>query len=195
MKYLLPLLLVLSACASTQVQKNGMTSITNDQYLDILEDNSDRIQSYSGFYNTLDVRGTINNSQVAQAQLLQNRRIYEWTEEKFNSEKALAETRLSKSADFFVSFFTPEKKNDDLIKVNTTWRLFLDVDGRRYEGKAIRMKLPMPEIEGVYPYHNRFATPYTISFPVSMRSIEGKDSTLTITGPVGTGIMKFKAIQ
>lgn len=194
MRYLLGLVFVslLSACASYEVTPSGRTLRTADEYMDILEQNSDKLRTYSGFYNVLDVEGLALNSKVAAAQLDQSTRLYQWTDSKFEEEKVKFEQRLSKQSEFFISFFTPERKNDDLFKADTVWRIFLDTDGRRFEGKATRIKVPLAEIQGLYPFHNRFATPYTFTFPVPMRSIEGKEMKVTITGPVGSGSLIFK---
>ncbi|UXR64498.1 hypothetical protein EZJ49_15625 [Bdellovibrio bacteriovorus] len=195
MRQLFSLILItlLSACASTyEVTPSGRTLRTSDQYMEVLEQHSDKIRSYSGFYNVLDVEGVALNSKVAAAQLDQNMRLYQWTEERYQEEKVKFEQRLSKQAEFFVSFFTPERKNDDLFKDTTMWRIFLDVDGRRFEGKATRVKLPLAEIQGIYPFHNRFATPYIFTFPVPMLSVEGKEMKLTMTGPVGSGTLTIQ---
>lgn len=184
MKYFLTsLFLILSACATTP---KGIVD-----YDQVIEENSDKIRRYSGFYNTIDMEATVINSKVAAAQLQQSVNLYQWDDKKVAEEKANFENRLSKESEIFLSFFTPDRKNDDLFKNNTMWKIFLDVDGKRYEGKARKIKLQVVEIQGLYPYHNRFYTPYSLTFPVSMRSIEGKPMKLTLTGPVGSGSLEF----
>lgn len=192
MKYLLLAFLFLSACATNyEVTPAGHTIKTAGDYASVIEKNSDKVRRYSGFYNTLEMEGTVLNSAVSQAQLEQASMLYQWDEKKFADEKAKVEDRLSKQTDFFLSFYTPERKNDDLSKPNTMWKVFLDVEGRRYEGKVTKIKLQLAEIEGLYPYHNRFYSPYSVTFPVTMRSIEGKPLKLTVTGAVGSGVLEF----
>lgn len=191
MKYLLLLSLVLTACASYEVTPSGHTVKTTGEYIPVIEKNSDKIRRYSGFYNTLDMEATLIRSEVAQAQLEQSALLYQWDENKFAEEKKKFEARLSKESEVFLSFYTPERKNDTLYKPDSIWKLFLDVDGKRYEGKATKIKLPLIEIEGLYPYHNRFYTPYSVVFPVPMRSIEGKPVKLTVTGAVGSAVLNF----
>lgn len=193
MKYLLVLfVLTFSACASYEVTPSGRTTRTVEDYMTVIEEHSDKIRRYSGFYNTLDIEGTLITSEVAEAQLAQNGMLYQWDETRAAEEKAKFEARLSRESEVFLSFFTPERKNDDLFKKNTMWKVFLDVDGKRYEGTAKKIKLQLAEIEGMYPYHNRFYTPYSVIFPVPMRSIDGKPAKLTLTGVVGSGELIFK---
>lgn len=191
MKYLLGFFLFLSACASYEVTPSGNTLRTTGSYMDVIEKYTDKTRRYSGFYNTMDMEATVINSSVAEAQLGQSSMLYQWDDKKFAEEKAKYEARLNKETEIFLSFFTPEKKNDDLFKENTIWKIFLDVDGKRFEGKAKKIKLQLAEIEGLYPYHNRFYTPYSVTFPIPMKSIEGKALKMTITGAVGSGELNF----
>lgn len=191
MKYLLGFFLFLSACASYEVTPSGNTLRTTGNYMDVIEKYTDKTRRYSGFYNTMDMEATVINSSVAEAQLGQSSMLYQWDDKKFAEEKAKYEARLNKETEIFLSFFTPEKKNDDLFKENTIWKIFLDIDGKRFEGKAKKIKLQLAEIEGLYPYHNRFYTPYSVTFPIPMKSIEGKALKMTITGAVGSGELNF----
>lgn len=192
MKYLLSLFLVLSACASHQTAPAGTASPGSLDYLDVVEKHSDKVRRYSGFYNTLDIEATALNSLMAQAQLTRQAELMQWDEKRAGEEKIKFENRLNKEAEFFLSFFTPERKNDDLFKPDSMWKIFLDVEGRRYEGKVTKIKAQLVEIQALYPYHNRFYTPYTLTFPVPMRSIENKPLKVTITGAVGSGTLEFK---
>lgn len=191
MKYLIALVLFLSACASQQKNPNDNLGDGPTTYLDIIEKNSDKIRRYSGFYNTLDIEATALTSKMAEAQLAHQANLYQWDEKKSADEKAKFETRLNKETEFFFSFFTPERKNDDLYKPNSMWKIFLDVDGKRFEGKVSKNKMQLAEIQVLYPYHNRFYSPYTLIFNVPMRSIEGKPMKLTFTGAVDSGTLDF----
>lgn len=184
--------LILASCASQELVRGGRPLISKSNYVDLIYDNTQKDIKYSGLYNTLEVQATPFTSQVAQGQLDYQTHIYQWDENKFSTESAAYETRLNREAEFFISFFTPEKKNDDLTKPNSVWKVFLDVDGRRYEGQVKKVHSLLAEIQGFYPYHNRFSTPYSVIFPVPMKSIESKPMTLTLTGPIAAGILKFE---
>jgi hypothetical protein len=191
MRYFIALFLLLTSCASQEVTpiQNSMKSTQN--YAEVIDQYSEKVRTYSGFYNTMDIEGTILNSNVAKAQLDMQASIYQWDQKKSADEKAKFENRLSQETELFLSFFTPDKKNDDLSKNKTIWRFFLDLNGHRYEGKVTKIKLPLSEIQSLYPYHNRFYTPYSIKFPVSIRSIESKPIEVTLTGAVSAGALTF----
>lgn len=191
MKYLLSLCLLLTACASQQTSSTAARTLSADEYHDIVEKYSDKVRRYSGFYNTLDIESTVLNSTMAQAQLARQAELSQWDEKRASDERAKIESRLGKETEFFLSFFTPERKNDDLFKPNSMWKIFLDVEGRRYEGKVSKVKLQLVEVQSLYPYHNRFYSPYMVTFPVPMRSIDGKPLKITITGPVDSGTLEF----
>lgn len=189
--FLLVTVMSLMACASYEVTPTGHTMKTTTNYMEVIEKHSDSVRLYSGFYNILDMEATLITSSVAEAQISQSTMLYQWDEPRIKEEKEKFENRLSREAEMFLSFYVPERKQDDLFRPNTIWRIFLDVDGKRYQGKASRIKLQLVEIEGLYPYHNRFYSPYSVIFPVSMRSIEGKPMKVTVTGAVGSGVLEF----
>ncbi|MBL7556102.1 MAG: hypothetical protein JNM24_09790 [Bdellovibrionaceae bacterium] len=169
-----------------------MKLISESDYYDTVKKNSRHQQIYSGLYNSIDMTAAVINTEVSEAQVDQMARVFIWDENKYTQEKAAADGKLRKEAEFFVSFFTPERKHDDLNKNKTLWKIFLDVDGKRYEGKTTKIKLLTEELQSIYPFHNRFSTPYSIVFPIPMKNIEKANSLkLTITGPVGTSTVDF----
>lgn len=191
MKNLLILFLFLSACTSNKIIPDHTAANVSSEYMGIVEKYSDKARRYSGFYNTLDIEATIVNSQVAQAQLTLKKELSQWDETKVADEKFKIENKLNKETEIFLSFFTPERRNNDLLKANTMWKLFLDVDGKRYEGKVTKLKTELVEIQALYPYHNRFYTPYIVTFPVPLKTIESKAMTFTITSAVDSATLNF----
>lgn len=191
MKYIFSLALLLAGCASYEVTPTGRALRTENQYFEIVEKNSDRTTKYSGLYNLLEMQATVLNSEVTEGQLDQLTRFYLWDDAKFQQEKSKRETKLSSETEFFLSFYTPERKNDDLQKDTSLWRTFLDVDGKRYQGKVTRIKSSLAELVSLYPTHNRFFTAYQLIFPIPVKSIEGKEMMITVTGPVGSGTLHF----
>ena len=176
----------LLGCQNTRELSTGLKVMTVDEYENIIDNNSDHKSMYDGLYNTLQLYATLINPTVARAQLDQNARLFLWDKEKFETEAKKAEEDLAKETKVFVSLYTPDRKHDDLNKSKTLWKFFLDVNGKRYEGKATKIKLLVTEIQGLYPYHTRFATPYNLTFPVSAKFIEKENIRLVMTGPVGS---------
>lgn len=195
MKYLLSLSLLLgltlSACVSYEVTPENRTQRITGDYVSVIEKHTDKARRYSGFYNTLEIEATMITSEVAKAQLEQSVELYQWDDKRLAEEKGKFENRLNNETEVFLSFFTPERKNDNLSKPNSIWKIFLDVGGKRYEGKATKIKLSLSELESFYPFHNRFYTPYSVTFPVPVRAIETKPMKFTITGAVGSATLNF----
>lgn len=195
MKFLVSLFIftLMASCSSKSIAPSPtMKLISESDYQQTIKKNARQEQVYSGLYNAIDMTGMIINSEVSEAQVDQMARVYIWDENKYTQEKVKSEDKLRKESEFFVSFFTPERKHDDLHKNKTLWKIFLDVDGKRFEGKVSKVKLLTEEIQSLYPFHNRFSTPYSIVFPVAMKQIEQSASIkLTITGPVGSSTVDF----
>lgn len=179
------------SCASHTVTPEGITVISAAEYERIVEQNTQNTEKYQGLYNTLNVTGTFLTTKMAQAQLEQSARLYLWNKEKFEKESRERMGTLEQKTQFFVSFFTPERKNDNLSKSKSIWKVFLDVGGKRYEGKVEKIKQLTAEIQSHYPYHTRWNTPYVITFDIPVRTVESLPADLTLTGSVDQAILKF----
>lgn len=182
----------LTSCASKQEQNSaGAPTLSQSQYEDVIERHTERAETYSGLHNVIQAQATLLRTPVLEAQLKQMSRLYEWDSEKFSQERQKKFENKNSNTEVFLSFYTPEKKHDDLHKNQTLWKIFLDVGGRRQEGTAKKIKLLTNEVQGLYPFHNRFATAYILSFPVSLDTADNQSAKLTITGTPGSAQMNF----
>lgn len=193
MKYLGILLttLLVTACASTSVNKSGVILMSEAAYNATVDKWSDHIEDYNGLNNTVTIMATILNPEMVMAQVDQNGRLFQWDQITYDNEKKKAENQMATQTEVFVSFYSPERKWDDLYKSKTLWKVFLDVNGQRYEGKVSKIKLISREIEKLYHYHTNFATPYMITFPVSANSVGTNPARLVFTGAVGSVTLSF----
>jgi hypothetical protein len=187
-------IIVLSGCATPTRNEGSKPSLParNLDYAKVIEYYSAGKAAYSGFYNSFEFEGTIHNATVDRAITDQQAKFYEWEESKTQAElQKRAEERATKTT-FFVSFFTPDTKNDNLSKDNSIWRVFLDVGGKRYAGKATKIRKLLTDLITTYFYHNRWSTAYLIEFSVPTREVEFQSSSLTITGPLGAKTVIFQ---
>jgi hypothetical protein len=190
-------LLVFSSlgCTTPYHNPNLPNLATSSEYYSAAEDSSGRSKVYDGFMQTMELSATLLNTRTARLQVEHKARIYQWPAEQYSNNKSEVETSLSRETKVFLSFFVPERKHDDLHKPRTLWKIFLDAGGRRYEGRAERMKTILAEVQSLYPNHTRFQTPYIVTFQVPMSQVENSDSKLTLTGPVGSTSIQFKPAQ
>lgn len=182
-------------CATRETSSTGLELMSAGEVDRVIDRSTVRSQNYEGLYNTLDLTATLRNAPVRRAQLEQQARIYQWDRNKFQSEVAASDAKARNETEVFLSFYTPEKKNDDLNKKNTQWKVFLEADGRRWEGKVVKIRQSVPEIQGWYPYYTRFSTPYVVTFTVAAPDVETKTSKLVVTGPMGTATLSFAAVS
>lgn len=185
------LAILIMGCASRSVSPSGRSLLSESEYNDIIYKNSDSVRKYSGFSNTLDVHATLLTPEVVRAQNDNSVRMLMWDEQKAQEELNKELQKQQTSTEVYLSFYVPDRRFDDLWKEKTTWRVFLDVSGRRVEGKPTKLRLPLQQLIAYYPYHNRFYSPYMISFPVPASTLENHKVTLTITGVSGGGTLEF----
>lgn len=185
------LVFCITGCVTTLKTQPGIPDISSSDYESLLEKKTKKLEVYDGLYNKLTVQATWIDSEFSLANLSQSARISQWDETKYKEEKANVISRHASTTEFFLSFYTPERKNDNLSSSKSMWKIFLEIDGKRFEGKATKIKLELPQIQALYPYHNRWSTPYMLNFPISTGLSENKKVTLTITGPVGVAQLEY----
>lgn len=191
----LSLAFALMSCSLRPTAPEGLNLITEGEYHNIVDQYTQRSQKYAGLYNTMDVTATLVNSAVARGQVDQKARLLQWSPAQYSSEMEKIKKDLKNETAVFVSFYTPDKKNDDLQKMTTQWRIYLEAEGRRWEPKVIRIRQPVAETQGLYAYHTRFSTAYMMTFPVATTSVEGVNSKFIITGPLGISTLEYKPVD
>lgn len=189
-----------SSCSTEQVKETTRPTEGNvpqaaDLYAAAIEKYSAGDTEYSGFYNAFEYKATLLNAPIRDVLLEKQANYYQWDQSKLMTERQKSLQELSSQTDIFVSFYTPTRQNDNLADSKTIWKVYLDAGGRRYEGKARKSKALFTELIALYPYHTRWNTPYTLTFPVPTTAIEAQESKLTITGPLGTREVQFPAVH
>lgn len=191
----------LSGCSTTgQIAEStqptqGTSPKVEKNFEKLVENYSAGDSEYSGFYNNFEYKATLLNAPVREALLARQSAQYQWDREKLLTEKEKASQEMANETEVFLSFFTPDRQNDNLTDAKSIWRVYLDVAGRRYQGKPSRVRTLLAELQSLFPYHTRWNTPYSVSFPVPTSAIETQPSVLTITGPLGTRSISFKAVE
>ncbi len=195
-------LIFIGACASSdkagepggsnQMLPKGSTS---NPYLLVLEPFSAGEAEYDGLYNQFTYRATLVNSPVREALLLKEAEYFKWDPQQLFDAKAKAQEKMATSTEVFMSFFTPERQNDNLTDSKSIWRVYLDLNGKRYEGVPRKARKAFAEIQALYPYHTRWNTPYLVDFPVPTLQAQGGVATYIVTGPLGAQEIKIPAVE
>jgi len=192
---------LLAACATSGMDQqkappsfNTQTPYSQD-YNAYIERFSEGEVEYAGLYNNFEYKATLLNSNIREALVWKQGHYYEWNEAQVSQAREKSNQEMSSQTKIFMAFFTPNPKNDNLADSKTIWRIYLDCAGRRYEGKATRLRLLLAELQALYPYMTRWATPYELTFDVPTSAIEKEPSSLTITGPLGARVVNFKPLN
>ncbi len=180
------------SCATSLPMPVGVKELSPSDYENLIQQKTKKVEIYLGLENKLTVAATRLDSEVTEGTLSHSARLAQWEEPKYKEERFKIVTKHTDRTEFFVSFYTPERKLADLANTKNLWKIYMDVNGQRYEGKATKMKQLLSEIQALYPHHNRWSTPFVISFPVSTALTENKPAVITLTGAVGSAQLKFE---
>lgn len=189
----------LIGCSSAQLRDvappaEGGQPKVSESYAETIKRFSDGQSEYNGFYNSFEYRATLLNTVIRSALLSKQAEHYLWDSEKLAKERERSLQEMSSQTDVFLSFYTPVRTNDNLTGSKSIWKVYLEVGGRRYQGTPKKVRTLLAELQALYPYHTRWNTPYTVTFPVPTTAIENQASVLTITGPLGTRTVTFPAV-
>ena len=180
------------SCATSLPMPVGVKELSPSDYENLIQQKTKKVEIYLGLENKLTVAATRLDSEVTEGTLSHSARLAQWEEPKYKEERFKIVTKHTDRTEFFVSFYTPERKLADLANTKNLWKIYMDVNGQRYEGKATKVKQLLSEIQALYPHHNRWSTPFMISFPVSTALTENKSAVITLTGAVGSAQLKFE---
>lgn len=154
-----------------------------------------RAEYYEGFINIFQFHATILNSDVLKAQLKKKSESYDYDSAQIKKEEEEIDKSLKAETNLFLSFFSPDPKIDDLSKAQTVWRIFLDVNNKRYQGSVKKYLAPMSDQVLLFPYHTRFSTAYVVHFNIPAIYIQDYPMQLTITGTAGSKTVSFPAMK
>lgn len=178
-------------CATQMPMPAGIQELSPSDYEKLIDRKTQRVEIYEGLQNKLTVAATWLDSEMSNGTLSHSARLAQWQEPKYKEERYKVVSRHTDRTEFFVSFYTPERKLADLANKKNLWKIYLDIGGQRFEGTATKVKQMFTEIQAIYPQHDRWSTPFIVSFPVSTALTENKEATLTMTGAVGSAQLKF----
>lgn len=188
---LLVLGVFISGCSSSS--KVGETPIGNleaipedSEYLKLVDQNTREAFGYNGLANVFEIRALALNERVVAAQVRRKSQQFQWSEEQTRREFEKANQSASSQLQFFISFFTPDGNHNDLSNSSTLWKVFLDVNGKRYSASVEKAPGKLTELQNLFPFHNQFSNGYFATVLAPRSLIEQGAFKLTITGPVAT---------
>lgn len=188
---LFTLTLNLVSCSTAPLLPAGIPSMSDSQYETLVTSKTKRAEVYSGFYNKVTVSATLVDHEMALGMLTQKAKVSQWDLKTYEEQKKSLLNEINQKTQFFVSFFTPERRYDNLNSSQPSWTIYLDVNGQRYVGTASKIKAFLNDLVLVYPEHNQWSTPYKVEFTIPSQQVEGKKMTFIITGTEGTVSLDF----
>ncbi len=184
-----------AACTSTPpvVDENKSVSAMSDaEYAALLQKKTVHDRKYEGFYQIFEASALLLNLEVQDILLTRQIHFNQWVPEKIRTEREKTNQLNATQTRVILSFFSPDFQYDDLAKTNSVWHLYLEVGTARYEAKVKKVSSKLVEVKTLYPFHNRFSTPYELTFMVPVAQVEQNPVSLTLTSTLGSSTMKFK---
>ena len=188
---------LLSFCSSapkTYDSRNITQAIPQSEYSDQLERFTKSDENYRGFYNAYQVSVTMLNSLVESNVIQQKGYYFQWDKSKTRTEREKMFQEHSSKSKFLLVFFTPERKDNNLEKINTIWKVYLQVNGQRFLGSVKKMNVIYSQFVQLYPHFTRWNKAYEVTFDIPMNEVETQPSSIVVTSSLGSSKFNFESI-
>lgn len=185
---------LLSACASTRPMGADIgPRLDKAEYQKKMWERTQVDKRYDGFHQLYETYVTLIDSGVQSLVLQKKSDLFQWDQAKAQKEREKMFQENSSATEFFLVMYTPNRKLTDLHRGNSMWKIYLEVNGERYESKVKKIKGHLENIQSIYPSLNRFSVPYKVSFNVPLGVAEVANSKFILTSALGTTELVFKA--
>lgn len=188
----LKVLLSLSMLFTLSCSSRGKLEQKNDDYLADLKSLTRSTDQYSGLYQTFQADITFLNTALQTTMVQRQAEFMQWDEKKTQQERERAFQSMAAQTKFFMRFYTPESEYDDFTKGNSMWKIYLEQNGLRHEGKVKKVDR-VSEVQSLYPHSDRFSTPYEVTFNVPTAATESSGAKVTLTSSLGKAEFTFSA--
>lgn len=185
-KLALALLLLANFACTTHPHSEG-----RDEYISQIDQYSAGDKQFAGVYHNFEFRSTILNRKVLRTIHDRLTQYYDWDQVTSDEKWQETENKLNNKTQLWLSFFTPERKNDNLANKVSIWKIYLVAGNSRYEGQVRKANKNLSEAQSLFHYHNRWSTPYYVDFDVATAEVENENLKLIITGPLGRREVAF----
>lgn len=166
-----------------------------DIYRPLLYRHTRHASVFNGLYNEFDFHATQLTSEIKAAQIKVQSEYSLWSEAKTQSENLRVQSESNLNSTFFLSFFTPSRQDDNLHTTPTSWKIYMVVENKRYEGSISKYPMLGADINRLFPFHGRWSTPYLVTFRQPMTTLQTAATRFIVTGPLGQALVDFNSVQ
>lgn len=168
---------------------NSCTHLSSNQspshYYEVYDKWSREKKSYEGLQQSMQSLLIVFSPEMARAVNQQKATIYGWGPDKRDQQISQEMLELEKKTSAFLGFYFSQRRMGSLTRKNSPWKIFLDVEGKRFVGEVKKNRASMAELRRLYPDLTNWQTPYYIEFAVPWKTLDGKPFTIHISGPLG----------
>jgi hypothetical protein len=168
-----------------------LPKIKPDQYAKLISNNTKKDSKYDGFQNLYEVSATLLSTEIKLAQLDRIRFYQSWDPIQVSEERERYLQRMSSESEFFLSYFSPQKDLRKLHSGKTPWKIYLEVNGKRYEGRIKKYLNNKAQVNTLFPHHSRWSKAYLAVFKVPTEAIENSSNKFIFTSSAGKSIFEY----
>lgn len=161
-------------------------------YRGVIASHTKFYRKYDGFYESFRVHATLLSPECRDAIIQQRSKYLQWDAQKMQAEHDRSSQEMATQTQFLLQLYTPETDYNDLGKYNSIWKIYLEIEGHRFEGKVAKVHGKPIEFQAVYPQYDSFSRPYLLTFNVATSDVIRHDVKLILASTLGDAEFTFK---
>lgn len=189
----LALSVLASACTTSAPTPDQAPSDLKSEpnYQSVIARHTVFFRKYDGFHESFRAHATLLSPEAREAIVKQRAKYLEWDSQKIQAERDRSAQEMSTQVQFFLQLYTPEVDYNDLGKYNSIWKIYLVIDGHRFEGKVVKVHGKPIEFQAIYPQYDSFSRPYLLTFNVATSDVVRHDVKLVMASTLGDAEFNF----
>ena len=185
---------LLSACSSKPTKNTSdikRPSLSDSGYAQLITEKTHNDKKYNGFHNLYEVTATLLTTDIQMAQLDRIRFYQSWDQRTYQEQRERKQQNMSQDLQVFLSYYSPKKELKKLHSGETPWKVYLESNGKRYEGKIKKFINNKAQVNTLYPYHSRWSKGYVAVFKLPTSVSDSGKVKFIFTSSAGKSIFEF----
>lgn len=180
---------LLLGCATPVSHQLG--AISEDDYWRLAKSLTRTTSQYDGFNQTFRAGATLLTTELQTAALARRADFQQWDSNRMQQERDRTFQEASATSKVFIRYYTPVNDYDDLHLPKSIWKIYLEVDGKRYDAQISKSKEKLIELMNLYPDYDRFSTGYEAEFKIPTSALSGHTVKMIMSSSFGKAEFSF----
>lgn len=165
--------------------------LSQKQNIRLLNKNTRTHKEYVGLHMSFQSHLVFINSKLKTNQVKLQSQYKNWSEQEANDKLNEMKSDTSNNSQFFLSFYSPNRKRNKLDQKASDWKIILKTSSSEIEGKVKYEDNISDHTKVFYPNIEHWGKAYKVTFPIATSQLENTPFEVVLMGPEGMASFKY----